>query len=915
MTDLLLIDGHSLAYRAFYAVPEAMSTSSGQVTNAVYGFTNMLINLLRDHNPERMAVAFDLPERTFRHKLDGDYKATRSKPPSVFVSQLGLIKEVLSVLGVSVLEVPGVEADDVLATLSTQARDSGLKAVIVTGDRDVFQLVEDPFISVLFTRQGVSNQVLYDEAGILERTGVRPADYVQFAALRGDDSDNLPGVPKVGEKTAARLVNDFGGVDGVYADLTAHPPGRSQALADAEGRVRLNLEMMKLRRDVELWVSVDDLTFEHDREELIKVFEFLEFNKLLVSLSEVLDMESGSVPVSEPLIPTLRRPSGPAEAAKMLGDVARLEGPVGVSISRCSPDDPASVLGLALAGSESEEVMWLPAEHLTDDEVLAAFGALTGGDIPPLVAHDSKEIMRFLLSKGVDVKSLSMDTAIAAYLLNPAGRHLSVGELLERQTGFHLLSESASGEAPEGGEQLSLGGMGSSESPESSESPKSPEEESRREREAAAQALAAARLAAPMRKALAEAGGEKLHDQIEIPLVRVLARMEHRGIRVDLEELQVLTSRLEERVEELRKQVLAEAGEEKLNLDSPKQLGKVLFQKLGLTPQKKTKTGAFSTAARELEKLRGEHPVVGYLLDYREVRKLCSTYGHGLQKEVNPRTGRIHATFNQTVARTGRLSSDAPNLHNIPVRTETGKAFRNVFVAEEGSEFLVADYNQIELRCIAHLSGDPGLIQAFRAGEDVHRSTAAQVFGADPEEVTYEQRNVAKMVAYGLSYGMEAYGLSERLHIPTEEAQEILNSYFEAFPGVRQYMGDSVDEARERGYTETLFGRRRPIPELRSENVRIRQAAERQAMNAGIQGLAADIFKVALVNLDRSLEVEGLASRIILQVHDEVILEVPLKEREEAGSLVHKEMSGARQLDVPLDVDMSFGRTWLEAKN
>ena len=904
MTDLLLIDGHSLAYRAFYAVPEEMSTSSGQVTNAVYGFTNMLINLLRDQRPELMAVAFDLPGRNFRHELDGDYKATRSKPPNVFSAQLGLIKEVLSVLGVSVLEVQGVEADDILATLSTQARDRERRTVIVTGDRDVFQLVEDPFISVLFTRQGVSNQVLYDEAGILERTGVRPADYVQYAAFRGDDSDNLPGVPKVGEKTAARLVNDFGGVDGVYANLDAHPPGRRLALAEAEQRVRLNLQMMNLRRDVELPVSVDDLTFEHDREELIKVFEFLEFNKLLVSLGEVLDMGSGSLPVSEPLSPTLHSPSGPADAARVLRDVAALERPVAVSIAPCPVDDPASVLGLVLAGAESEEVMWLPTEYLTDDEALEAFRALTREDSPPLAAHDSKEIMRFLLSKDVDVKSLNLDTAIAAYLLNPAGRHLSVGELLERQTEFRLASESAGEETTKGaGEQLSLGGMDSL------------EEQKRFEREAAAQALAVARLAAPMRKALAAAGGEDLHDKIEIPLVRVLARMEHRGIGVDLEKLRILTSDLEERVEELRKQVLAEAGEEKLNLDSPKQLGKVLFEKLGLTPQRKTKTGAFSTAARELEKLRGEHPVVGHLLDYREVRKLCSTYGHGLQKEVNPRTRRIHATFNQTVARTGRLSSDAPNLHNIPVRTETGKAFRGVFVAKEGSEFLVADYNQIELRCIAHLSGDPGLIQAFKAGEDVHRSTAAQVFGTAPEEVTYEQRNVAKMVAYGLSYGMEAYGLSERLHIPTEEAQEILNSYFEAFPGVRQYMGDSVDKARERGYTETLFGRRRPIPELRSENVRIRQAAERQAMNAGIQGLAADIFKAALVHLDRSLEIEGLESQIILQVHDEVILEVPFEERAAADSLVHKEMEGACQLEVPLAVDMSFGRTWLEAKN
>lgn len=904
MTDLLLIDGHSLAYRAFYAVPEEMSTSSGQVTNAVYGFTSMLINLLRDHEPGLMAVAFDLPGRTFRHELDGEYKATRTKPPSVFISQLGLIKEVLSALGVRILEVEGVEADDILATLSAQARDRERKTVIVTGDRDVFQLVEDPFVSVLFTRQGVSNQVLYDEAGIFERTGVRPADYVQYAALRGDASDNLPGVRGVGVKTAALLVNEFDGIEGIYADLNAHPSGRSKNLAEAEERVRLNLQMMTLRRDVELPVSVDDLAFEYDGGELTRLFEFLEFNKILLSLSEVLDLGSVSVPVSQPLSPVLRRPSGADDAVEKIRDIARLKQPAAVSIARGDSADHASVIGLAFAGASEEEVMWLSAKYLSDDGVLEALRDLVKEGGVPLVAHDSKDIMRFLLLREVDVKSLSMDTAIAAYLLNPTGRRPLVGELLDRHTEFHLVSELEGEEnADDAGEQLSLGGMGSS------------EEESRREQQAAAEALAVARLEAPMRTALAKAGQERLHDDIETPLVRVLARMEHRGIGVDLEGLRDLTKSLEEQVEELRKQILAEAGVENLNLDSPKQLGRLLFKELGLIPRKKTKTGAFSTAARELEKLRDEHPVVNLLLEYREVSKLCSTYGHGLQKEVDPGTGRIHATFNQTVARTGRLSSDAPNLHNIPVRTETGKAFRSVFVAEEGNVLLVADYNQIELRCIAHLSEDEGLLEAFKAEEDIHRSTAARVFGVEEEAVTFEQRNVAKMVAYGLSYGMESYGLSERLHIPTEEAQEILDAYFDAFPGVMSYMHRSVVEARDRGYTETLFGRRRPIPELRSENVRIRQAAERQAMNAGIQGLAADIFKAALVNLDHSLENEGLASQIILQVHDEVILEVPTSELEAAGSLVEKEMSGACELKVPLAVDMSSGRTWLDAKN
>ncbi len=888
-----------------------MATSSGQATNAVYGFTHMLINLLKDQRPRRLAVAFDLPGKTFRHDLDEEYKATRKKPPDLFISQLELIRDVLDALGMTVLGVAGVEADDILATVASQARDSGMKVVVVTGDRDVFQLVEDPYVSVMLTRRGVSEYSVYDEAGIKQHTGVRPADYVEYAALRGDASDNLPGVPKVGEKTAAVLINDCGGIDGVYERIAEHPPARRKALVENEPRVRLNVEMMTLRRDVELPVSVDDLFFEPDVERVRELFGFLEFNRLIERLGEVVG-DFGEGGGTKPVLATVLDTSDSGEAAGLLAEASAKGGPTSIGFAPNPEKRHSPPPGLAVAMEGRDEVLWLGEEMLATPEVARALADLLGPEGPPLCAHDSKEGVVSLLCAGLDVRSLRMDTAIAAYLLNPSRPPHSVKEMLERYTEFHIPDELPGQEAAPA-EQLSLGGVGGGEAPtlgldgsERSEAEK---------RDVATATLACSLAAAGLRKALASAGMEDLHDKVEIPLVRVLAKMEHRGIGVDLPGLRALTAKLRERAEALRERVLAEAGGEEFNLNSPKQLGKVLFGKLKLTPTKKTRTGAYSTDARELEKMRGEHPVIEHLLEYREAAKLFSTYGQGLQNEVNPATGRIHATFNQTVARTGRLSSDAPNLHNIPVRTDLGKEFRGVFVAEPGCGLLVADYNQVELRCIAHLSGDSGMLAAFADGADIHEATAARIFGLEPSEVTSEARSVAKMVSYGLTYGMEAYGLSQRLRIPTEEAQEILDAYFGAFTGVRDYMQAAVAEARERGYTETLYGRRRFIPELRSENARIRQAAERQAMNAGIQGLAADIFKVALVNIDRSLEEGGLLSRIILQVHDEVILEVPEGEAEAAGELVLREMEGACNLRVPLIVDMSFGGTWLDAKN
>jgi DNA polymerase-1 len=892
MTKLMLIDGNSLTYRAFFALPTDLATASGQVTNAVYGFTSMLINLVRDHEPDTIVVALDRPEPTFRHEAYSEYKANRDAAPDILRQQMGLVREVVTALGIPIVEVPGFEADDVIATLATEARDEGDEVLIVTGDRDSYQLVEDPLVKVVYNKRGVSDYALYDEAGIEERTGVHPNLYVQYASLRGDTSDNLPGVPGVGEKTAAKLINKYGGIDGIYEHLDEQTPKLRSNLAEHEAQVRQNAEVMVLVRDVALEDRPDTFAMgDIDIDELTKLLDFLEFHSLYDRLSEAFDLEREQLGEGEEILEAeTREVTSAKDAASLLAELGRSEAPLALAAAWDGPEGEGPLAGLAVVtDAPAAEVAWLPLDVLDKKAPVAAFARLVGDGGRPVAVHGAKELTRYLRRLDVDLRSLALDTMLAAYLLDPAEQRYALDELLARYGGARLPDDQG---APDG--QLDLDGSGVPSS-----------------QVAARQALAVDRLVGPLTEALATNGVEALNRDIEVPLVRVLARMEEIGIAVDRGELQALNDRLASEADELRRSIWEAAGEE-FNVNSTPQLRSLLFDRLGLTPQKKTKTG-FSTDATSLEKLRGAHPVVDHLLRYREVEKLRSTYGEGLLAEVAA-DGRIHATFNQTVARTGRLSSDRPNLHNIPVRTEEGRMFRRAFVPADGFELLVADYNQIELRCIAHLAEDPGLITAFETGADIHTETASRIFAVAPDEVTTQQRSKAKMVSYGLAYGMEAYGLGQRLGIPTDEAAEILDAYFVAFPSVKAYMERTVDEARERGYTETLFGRRRKIPELSSRNFRIRQAGERQAMNAGIQGLAADIFKVALVTLDRAVESQSLASRIVLQVHDEVILEVPPAERDRAAELTVIAMSGAFDLRVPLEVNLAFGSSWADAK-
>ncbi len=896
MATVLLLDGSSLTYRAFFALPADMATASGQVTNAVFGFTSMLINLLRDHQPDAIAVAWDRPEPTFRHEAVPTYKEQREEAPDILRQQLGLVRQVLDALRIRQIEVPGYEADDIIATLATQARDRGDTVIIVTGDRDTYQLVEDPCVKVLYNRRGVSDYVLYDEAGIEERTGVHPTRYVEYAALRGDPSDNLPGVPGVGEKTAAKLINTYGGLDGIFEHVDEQTPKLRENLAAHEAQVRTNAEVMVLRRDLELDTTVEDLTRQpFDPEEVRQVFNFLEFRALYDRLAEAVGADLPAAEPTSTLDPVVAHEDDTAGAVAALealaGDHAS---PLAVAAAWSGAPGRSDLDGLALVtDAAGEGAVWIPAGTLADERVTAALAALVGDGGRPVVTHHAKALIRGLWRLGVDLRTLELDTELAAYLLDPAQPAYPLADLLPRYTGIDLGAGGEAGATAAG--TLDLDGT-------AADVPA----------DTARHALAAAHLYAALGDALDAQNLRRLHDEVERPLVRVLARMEEVGVGVDVEYLRQLNAELAGECSRLERAIQDAAGVE-FNVNSTPQLREVLFDRLGLTPQKKTKTG-FSTDHASLEKLLGQHPIIELLLRYREVEKLRSTYGEGLAAEVGP-DGRIHATFNQTVARTGRLSSDAPNLHNIPVRTEEGRRFRRAFVPAPGFELLVADYNQIELRVIAHLAEDPGLIAAFESGEDIHTATAARIFGLAPADVRTEHRSKAKMVSYGLAYGMEAYGLGQRLGIPTEEAAEILGAYFEAFPNVRAYMERTVAEARERGYTETLMGRRRPIPELSSPNYRVRQAGERQAMNAGIQGLAADIFKVALVNLDAALEARGAESRLILQVHDEVILEVPPAEHDEVAELTRTTMATACELRVPLVVNLSWGASWADAKD
>ena len=903
--QLMVLDGNSLAYRAFFALPTDMTTASGQVTNSVYGFCSMLLTLMKDHEPDGVIVVFDRKEKTFRHEAAPEYKAQREAQPDILYQQMDIIKEMLGVMGIAAIDAAGFEGDDLIATIAEKAEQAGEDLLIVTGDRDTYQLVRDPHIRVLYNKRGVSDYALYDEAGILERTGVTPAQYSQYAALRGDPSDNLDGVPGVGEKTAAKLMVKYHDIVSVFDAAEDQTPKLKQGLIESRERVLRNAQLMVLRRDAPVAIDITQTAPRPRMDELKTMFETLEFKSMFVRAKAVFgdghasakSVSAGSVTnissfditdvadSGDCIVAKVERCDNAQSAKAALAKIAKLES-ADIGIGWVGEPGRSALEGVAIVmDAKASLVAWIGVEVLQDKNVLDALSTLS-----KIRAHHAKPLLRWLMEHGIDLRSITLDTTIAAYLLDPSDNKFDLQQVLERYTNYTIQI----GAAEESG-QLDFGTVNTDNA-----------------QRICDEALAVSLMAGPILKALDKQGVSKLFSDVEMPLVRVLARMERDGIAVDVKQLSTINENLKAHVARLTT-ILHDLAGRQFNINSPTQLREILFEEKKLAPGKKTKTG-FSTDAATLEKIRDQWPeFIDPLLEYREFEKLRSTYGQGLLDSVGA-DGRIHATFNQTVARTGRLSSDQPNLHNIPVRSDEGKVFRTAFIPSKGCEFLVADYNQIELRCIAHLANDPGLIDAFTRGIDVHSATASRLFNVKESDVSSEQRSQSKMVSYGLAYGMEAYGLSQRLSVGVGEASGILDAYFVAFPNVKQYMDDTVEQARKRGYTETLFGRRRPIPELNSSNFRIRQAGERQAMNAGIQGLAADIFKIALVRISDAFEAAELKSRVILQVHDEVIIEAVVAEKAVVEEIVLTQMKQAASLKVPLEVHSAWGASWASAK-
>ena len=875
---LLLLDGHSLAYRAFYALPvENFSTASGQPTNAVYGFTSMLINALRDLDPTHIAVAFDVSRVTFRSEAYEGYKATRAKTPEEFRGQVDLIRDVLTAMGVRFLEREGYEADDLIATLATQAEASGMDTAIITGDRDAFQLVSSA-TTVLYPRKGVSDLARMTPEAIEEKYGLTPAQYPDFAALRGDPSDNLPGIPGVGEKTATKWISEYGSLSGLV-DHAADVRGKTgDALRTALPQVLINRQLTELVRDVPLNVDLDELERVSPSTEAVhEVFDALQFRVLRDRLFESLPTQEAQLSV------------GPQVDVEALAEgrwadwLDSSSGPVAVAVRGTWGSGVGTVEGIALAGADGTAVATGPFATMPEAD-RAALGAWLADEGRAKVLHDAKGPLLALWSGGMDLRGVTADTALSAYLVQPGQRAGDLTALCERYLGRSI--------APGDDGQLALddGGDG----------------------DLAAEALAIGELAGVLDAQVEARGAGRLLGDVELPLERVLAGMERVGIAVDMDGLRELSREFGEQARAAESEAHGIVGRG-FNLGSPKQLQEILFGERGLPKTKRIKTG-YTTDAEALQSLfaKTEDPVLECILRWRDWSRLRQTVD-GLSP-LAERDGRIHTTFQQTVAATGRLSSTDPNLQNIPIRTEAGRRIRECFVVGQGyASLLTADYSQIEMRIMAHLSEDVGLIDAFAEGEDLHTTVAARVFGVAPSEVDAEMRRRIKAMSYGLAYGLSAFGLAQQLGIEPDEARVLRDDYFARFGGVRDYLRGVVDEARQSGFTETILGRRRYLPDLASDNRQRREMAERMALNAPIQGSAADIIKVAMLEVDRVIRERGLRSRLLLQVHDELVLEVAPGESGVVRELVVEAMGGAARLRVPLEVSVGEGSTWESA--
>ncbi len=889
---LLLIDGHSVAYRAFFALPvDNFSTSTGQHTNAVYGFTSMLINVLRDEQPTHVAVAFDLSRVTFRTAEYSEYKANRAASPDEFKGQVQLVKEVLDALNIVHVEKEDYEADDIIATLSLQASEQGVDTVIVTGDRDAMQLVSDR-VTVLYPRKGVSDLARMTPEAVELKYLVPPAQYPELAALVGETSDNLPGVPGVGPKTAAKWIAQYEGLENLVRRADQVPGKAGESLRAHLDDVVRNRRLNALVRDLELPVTIDQLArHDWDREKVHTLFDGLEFRVLRDRLIETLPAAEtepeGGFEVTGSVL-------APGELTAWLAEHGHGE-ITGIDVIGHWGAGTGDITGLGLAAADGS-ACWFDSTELTPDDDAALATWLADESIGKAI-HEAKGPRLACWARGWELRGITCDTVLAAYLLRPDQRSFDLGDLAIRYLKRELRVE-GSGEASDADQDMLFGDDDSS------------------SQEAAQASMVRARavidLAIALEAELAAQGGAKLLAEVELPLQGTLARMERVGIAVDVDRLEQLRGEFDAHVVEAEQAAYETIGK-KINLGSPKQLQGVLFDELNMPKTRKTKSG-WTTDADALEGLyaKTQHPFLEHLLAHRDQIRLRQTVD-GLLASVQP-DGRIHTTYVQTIAATGRLSSTDPNLQNIPIRTEAGRRVREGFVVGHGYECLMtADYSQIEMRIMAHVSSDRGLIEAFNSGKDFHSQMAAKVFDTTAEAVTGEQRARIKAMNYGLAYGLSAFGLSNQLGISVIDAKALMDDYFTEFGGVRDFLGGVVAQARRTGYTETLLGRRRYLPDLNSSNRQRREMAERMALNAPIQGSAADMIKRAMLDVESELVRQGLGSRILLQVHDELVLEVAAGERDVVEALVRDKMGHAMALDVPLDVSVGTGRSWHEA--
>lgn len=870
--DLFLIDGNSLAYRAFFALPESIATSDGRPTNAIYGFASMMVKVLTDFRPRAVVVAWDAG-MSGREKVYAPYKAQRSSRPDLLKEQWPHLEPLSDAFGFANVRVEGWEADDVIATMTRQAREQEIPVMVVTGDRDAYQLVRDG-VKVMSTSRGVTETKIYDSEAVEERYGVVPDLVPDLIGLKGDTSDNIPGVPGIGEKTAAQLLQEFGSLEAVLENIESiSGPKRKQNLTDHADDARVSKELATMHDDIEIELDLPALMERGpDLSRLREAAAEFELRQIIQRLEDEWDGEVPDRPADERLS---------TEAVEgEIGDLG--DGEISFAIE-LGGDEPR------WGGYDGERLIAGPLP--APEELLRSLAPhpVVGHDIKSIGGHSSRGLLADVASGSLD---LAHDTMIAAYLIDPARRTYELAELAADE-GISVARDDA-GETAASEGQLSLDG-GEERGPDPAET-----------------ARLAWELAARQRPKLGDLGLDRVMSEVEMPLVEVLAAMERDGILLDTDKLRAISSELAGQAEELQEEIWRLAGRE-FTIGSPQQLGEVLFDELGLSRKRRGKTG-YSTDARVLSQIRDEHEIVPLIERWREVTKLTNTYLDALPGLIDPEDGRLHTTFSQVRAATGRLSSTNPNLQNIPIRSDLGRPIRGCFVAAPGNLLTSCDYNQVELRVLAYISGDEALRDIFDSGEDVHAATAAGIIGADPDSISPGERSKAKMVNYGIAYGLSAYGLADRLSISQEEAAAYIDRYFERFAGVKRFIDETIESAREEGSVRTLMGRRRLIPELRSRNWQTRTLGERLAVNTVIQGTAADVIKLAMINSRRALDAEGLETRLILQIHDELLFEGPIEEAEAIASLARREMVEAFPMEPPLAVDIGTGENWLSAK-